>query len=277
MADWKSKLAETLGYIREHSGLLPSVGVILGSGLGSCLPNVNEEASFHFSELPHFPRPRHGGVEGHQGKLVLGRALGRNLAVMRGRVHYYEGHPIQDVAYPVRVLHGLGVEALIVTNACGAVNSGFSPGDIMVIRDHINLMGVNPLVGEAVPDGAERFPDMTQCYDEDYMDLVQRAAEGLEMELREGVLAAFSGPNYETPAEIGMARTAGADAVTMSTVPEVMVARQLGMRVLGLSCVTNMAAGVSGRPLEHGDVLRVAGEAADKLDTLLSLVIPHLP
>lgn len=250
------------------------MGIILGSGLGSCLSDLVEERSFLFSELPHFPRPT---VEGHEGRLVLGRAFNRNVAVMRGRVHFYEGYPMEEVVYPIRLLHGLGIEALVVTNACGAVNVGFSPGDIMVIKDHINFMGVNPLVGEEAPEGAERFPDMTRCYHEEYIGLAEDAALELNIELREGVLMAFSGPNYETPAEIRMARAMGADAATMSTVPEVMVANQLGMRVLGLSCVTNMAAGVLRAPLEHREVLRVAGESGKKLDLLFSVVIPHLP
>ncbi len=274
MANWPEKLSETLSYIRERSGLIPSLGIVLGSGLGSCLPDIREENSFLFSELPHFARPT---VAGHQGRLVLGRAFNRDIALMRGRVHYYEGHPLEDVVYPVRLLKGLGAEALVVTNACGAVNESFSPGDIMVIKDHINFMGVNPLAGQAVPEGAERFPDMTHCYDEEYIRLTRNAAQVLDMVLREGVLMAFNGPNYETPAEIIMASNMGADAVTMSTVPEVIVARQLEMGILGLSCITNMAAGILEIPLKHEDVLRVAGEAARKLDSLISTVIPHLP
>lgn len=274
MANWPENLSETLSYIRERSGLIPSLGIVLGSGLGSCLPDIREENSFPFSELPHFARPT---VAGHQGRLVLGRAFNRDIALMRGRVHYYEGHPLEDVVYSVRLLKGLGAEALVVTNACGAVNESFSPGDIMVIKDHINFMGVNPLAGQAVPEGAERFPDMTHCYDEEYIRLTRNVAQVLDMVLREGVLMAFNGPNYETPAEIIMARNMGADAVTMSTVPEVIVARQLEMRILGLSCITNMAAGILETPLKHEDVLRVAGEAARKLDSLISTVIPHLP
>ncbi len=274
MTDWREKLPQTLNCIRERTGLMPSLGVILGSGLGSCLSDLKEESSFLFRDLPHFPQPT---VEGHEGKLVLGRAFNRNMAVMRGRVHIYEGRSPEEVVYPVRVLHELGVEALIITNACEAVNESFSPGDIMLIRDHINFMGINPLMGQAAPEDAARFPDMTHCYDREYIPLAEEAARGRDIPLREGVLMAFSGPSYETPAEIRMARILGADAVTMSTVPEVIVARQLGIRVLGLSCVTNMAAGVLETPLEHRRVLQAAGETAGKIDSLLSLLIPHMP
>jgi purine-nucleoside phosphorylase len=274
MTDWRENLQETLSFIRARSGLIPSIGVILGSGLGSCLSGMAVESSFSYSDMPYFPAPT---VEGHLGKLVLGRTFNRNMAVMRGRIHYYEGRPIEDVVYPVRIMQALGVEAVIVTNASGAVNSDYSPGDIMLICDHINYMGVNPLIGQAVPEGTERFTDMTGCYDAEYIRLVEQVSSEAGIRLRKGIIMAFSGPNYETAAEIAMARVIGADAVTMSTVPEVMVARQLGVKVLGLSCVTNHAAGVSEVPVEHSQVLQVAGAAAEKLDTLFSLILPYLP
>jgi purine-nucleoside phosphorylase len=245
-------------------GRTPSIGIILGSGLGDFVSRVSG-IEVPFSSLPGFPRPT---VQGHSGLFKVGMSV----VVMAGRVHYYEGHPIDDVVLPTFILHRLGVRTLIVTNAAGGVNRGYTPGDLVLIRDHINLMGVHPLRGPN-PGPGPRFPDMTSAYDP---GLRQQAQAASPQPLAEGVYAAFSGPSYETPAEIRMLAAIGADLVGMSTVPEVIAAGYLDMKVLGISCVTNMAAGILDQPLNHAEVIERGKEAGPRFIRLLSDLVPRL-
>jgi purine-nucleoside phosphorylase len=248
------RLDEAAAFVRARSPLHPTLGVVLGSGLGAFADALEEATTLPFPRIPHFPTST---VAGHGGALVVGKCAGVPVAAMKGRVHFYEGYELDDVVFPVRVLGRLGVRTLVVTNAAGAIHPSFRPGDLMVLSDHINLLG-NPLRGPNEESLGPRFPDMSEVYDPRLRAAVLRAAAAAGATLREGVYVAVKGPSYETPAEIRMARTLGADAVGMSTVPEVLAARHMGMRVLGLSCLTNMAAGVSDGPLDHGDVLAVA-------------------
>jgi purine-nucleoside phosphorylase len=258
------KLDAAWGVLAAHSRRTPRTAVILGSGLGDFAARVaGDEVPFH--SLPGFPVPT---VKGHSGRFMIGDSV----AVMAGRIHYYEGHPIQDVVLPVFLLHRMGVRTLIVTNAAGGVNRSFAVGELVLIRDHINLMGVNPLRGPN-PGQGPRFPDMSAAYDPKLRELARAVSGG---KMQEGVYAAFPGPSYETPAEIRMIETIGADLVGMSTVPEVIAASYLGMRVLGISCVTNMAAGILPQPLDHAEVIRAGKEAGPRFIELLSGILARL-
>jgi purine-nucleoside phosphorylase len=242
----------------------PRIGVVLGSGLGAFAARVDGD-EVPFRALPGFPVPT---VPGHSGRFIVGDSV----AVMAGRVHYYEGHPIQDVVLPIFLLHRLGVRTLVVTNAAGAVNLQFTVGELVLIRDQVNLMGVNPLRGPNPGEGP-RFPDMSSAYTPQLRELARSVSED---PLKEGVYAAFPGPSYETPAEIRMLAAIGVDLVGMSTVPEVIAASYLGMRVLGLSCVTNMAAGILAQPLAHEEVIRAGRQAEPRFVRLLSAVLDRL-
>jgi purine-nucleoside phosphorylase len=258
------KLDAAWGVLAAHTRLTPRTAVILGSGLGDFASRVAGD-EVPFQTLPGFPVPT---VKGHSGRFTIGA----NVAVMAGRIHFYEGHPIQDVVLPVFLLHRLGVRTLIVTNAAGGVNRAFSVGELVLICDHINLMGVNPLRGPN-PGQGPRFPDMSTSYDAGLRGIA-RAVSGRDM--KEGVYAAFPGPSYETPAEIRMLERIGADLVGMSTVPEVIAASYLGMRVLGISCVTNMAAGILPQPLDHAEVIRAGKEAGPRFVELLGGILARL-
>ncbi len=263
-AELARKLDAAWGVLAAHTKRTPRIGVVLGSGLGDFVSRVEgDDVPFHI--LPGFPVPT---VPGHSGKF----RVGDRTVIMAGRVHYYEGHPIQDVVLPVFLLHRLGVRTLIVTNAAGAVNRTFKVGDLVLIRDHINLQGVNPLRGPNPGDGP-RFPDMSTAYDPKLRELAQSSSE---IRLNEGIYAAFPGPSYETPAEVRMAGILGADLVGMSTVPEVTAASYLGMRVLGISCVTNMAAGILPQPLSHAEVIEAGKLAGPRFVRLLSGVLDRL-
>lgn len=253
------------------------VAIVLGSGLGAFadeLANGAGAAVFSYEDVPGFARST---VEGHAGRLVIGHVGSIAVACMQGRFHYYEGYELDDVTFPIRVLAALGVKSLVLTNAAGGVNAGFAPGTLMLITDHLNLMGVNPLRGGNDERLGVRFPDMTNLYDAEFRSIAQREAEDIKLTLREGVYAGLSGPSYETPAEIRMLRGFGADAVGMSTVPEAIVARHSGMRVLGISCITNAAAGVSDQPINHQEVIetgaRVRGEFTELLRRVLGKLI----
>jgi purine-nucleoside phosphorylase len=250
--------------LSAHHRLSPSIGLILGSGLGEFARKATG-AEVPFSDIPGFPRPT---VAGHSGLIKLGASV----AVMAGRIHYYEGHPIDDVVLPVFLLHRFGVRTLIVTNAAGGVNRDFAPGDLVLITDHVNLMGVNPLRGPD-PGFGPRFPDMSSTYAPELRAMAHAVSP---RPLREGVYAGFAGPSYETPAEIRMAAAIGADLVGMSTVPEVIAAAYLGIRVLGISCVTNMAAGILPQPLDHAEVIARGKEAGPRFIDLLERVIKGL-
>jgi purine-nucleoside phosphorylase len=247
------KTEKAVRHILKVTKARPSLGVILGSGLGALAEKVTGKVTLPYSAIPNFPVTT---VEGHKGNLVLGTISGAPVALMQGRFHFYEGRTMVEVVFPVEVFYGLGVNTLVVTNAAGGIRDDLNPGDIMLITDHINLMGTNPLVGLAeVFKGGERFVDMTGAYDKGLARTAKLAAQKSGIVLKEGVLAALTGPSYETPAEVRMLRALGADAVCMSTVPEVIMARYLGMKVLGLSLIANSAAGICEKGLTHEEVL----------------------
>lgn len=250
------RLAEAKQYILEKiGGCMPEMAIILGSGLGSFAARVEEKTVIPYQEIPHFPVST---VEGHAGQFVFGKVSGKPVMVMQGRFHYYEGYEMSDVVFPVRVMQGLGVTELIVTNAAGGINPAFRPGDLVLIKDHINLMGENPLRGANLAGLGPRFPDLSEAYHPEWRQKALHVAREIGITPQEGVYCAFGGPNYETPAEIRFARTIGADMVGMSTVPEVVVANHGGMRVLGISCITNMAAGILPQKLSHAEVMETA-------------------
>jgi purine-nucleoside phosphorylase len=268
-----SKIRETVEFIRGRCSQKPALGFIFGSGLGACADLLADRVAIPFSDLPNFPLTK---VVGHPGHLIIGNAEGIPSIALQGRVHLYEGFSIADVVFPIRVLGCLGIRQLIVTNAAGGVNRTFNPGDLMLITDHINFTGTNPLIGANIDELGPRFPDMSEAYDSGMRKIALEAAKLKDIPLREGVYIAFSGPNYETPAEVRMCRELGADAVGMSTVPEVVVARHMGIQVLGISCVTNMAAGILPQTLTHRDVLDTAELAQGKLRILLQAIIGGL-
>lgn len=249
------------------------IGVILGSGLGAYADRLEDATRLPYAEIPGFPRST---VAGHAGMWCAGTLHGKRVAMMQGRFHYYEGYSMKDVTLPVRVMQRLGVGTLIVTNACGGVNKSFAPGDLMVISDVFGLTGQNPLIGPNLDAFGPRFPDMSCAFDPTLRHLAHESAKELGFSLREGVYAQMTGPSYETPAEIRMLRTLGADAVGMSTVPEVIVARHSGMRVLGIACVTNMAAGILDQPLDHREVTETAERVKDRFTALLDAVIEQM-
>jgi purine-nucleoside phosphorylase len=253
--------------IRARSGAgEPSVGLVLGSGLGGLAKSIQKGTRIPFAEIPGFPAAT---VAGHDGALILGELGGRLVAALSGRFHMYEGHSAALAGFPVRVLHALGARQLFVSNAAGGISSRLAVGDLMMICDHLNLMGANPLVG-AADAGEVRFPDMTDAYDPGLRRALRTTAEKLGIVLREGVYAGLLGPSYETPAEVKMLRGLGADAVGMSTVPEVIVARALGMRVAGISCITNAAAGVTGAALSHAEVLETTSRVSAAFERLVT-------
>jgi len=249
------------------------IGVILGSGLGEYIQALQQSKVLPYADIPGFPAST---VVGHAGEWHTGLLHGKRVAMMRGRFHYYEGYSLQDVTLPVRVMQALGVQTLIITNAAGGINAGFSPGDLMVISDCINMTGVSPLFGPNVDAFGPRFPDMSKAFDPELRALARECATVNGVTLREGVYAQMPGPSYETPAEIRMLRLLGADAVGMSTVPEVIVARHGGQRVLGISCITNMAAGILDQPLNHEEVMETGEKAKDSFRALLDAVIAKL-
>ncbi len=264
------QICEAADAIRSRISGTPCIGVVLGSGLGEYADRFPSPTILPYEEIPHFPKST---VPGHKGRLVFQEIQGRLVMAMQGRFHYYEGNSMEAVTFPIRVMGQLGVRHLILTNAAGGVNTGFEAGDLMLITDHINYMGVNPLRGPHQPEFGERFPDMSHVYHPDDARVFEAVAQQRGIRLRKGVYMAFSGPSYETPAEVRMARTLGADAVGMSTVPEAIVATQMGMRVSGVSCVTNLAAGIEGAKLDHADVMAAANQAKDRFIALIDGVI----
>lgn len=257
----------------RQRGETPRVGVILGSGAGGVIQDLRDAVRTPYEMIPYFPMTT---VAGHAGEWVCARVGECPVAFMSGRFHLYEGNSPWDVIRPVRVMRALGVQTLVVTNAAGGINLAFAPGDIMAITDHINFCGTNPLVGPNLPDFGLRFPDMTHAYDRALIDLVRQCADGQNTPLREGVYIQVMGPSFETPAEIRMMRTMGADAVGMSTVPEVIAASHCGMRVLGLSLISNSAAGVTGKPLSHEEVNETAAQASARFSALLLAILARL-
>ncbi len=256
--------------ILTKSKYKPEIGLVLGSGLGSLGDEIEDAEIYEYKDIPNFPVST---AEGHAGRLIMGKLQGKVVVCMQGRFHYYEGYTIQQVTFPIRVMKKLGVEVLIVTNAAGAVNQSFHPGSLMIITDHINLSGNNPLIGKNLEDFGVRFPDMSEAYDKKLREKALSAGSKLGIAMEQGVYACFTGPTYETPAEIRMARTLGADAVGMSTVPEVIVAVHSGMKVLGISCMTNMAAGILDQPLCHEEVLETSQRVKDQFIQLMKNIV----
>ena len=271
--DYYDKVREASDAIRARVPQVPQIAVVLGSGLGDFANTLVDGVSMPYGQLPHWPASR---VIGHEGRLVVGSVRGRTVVALAGRCHLYEGHDAQTVTFAVRALGVLGTKTLIITNAAGGVNTGFSQGALMVIDDHINLMGVNPLLGPNDDRFGPRFPDMTEVYSSRLRRIADLAGKDLNLLLPHGVYVGLLGPSYETPAEIRYLRTIGADAVGMSTVPEALVARHMGIDVLGISCITNMAAGVLPRPLNHADVMETARRIRGQFIALLEGIIGQL-
>ncbi len=251
----------------------PTIGLILGSGLGSLVDEITESIVIPYCDIPYFAKSK---AIGHANELVIGKLKGKIVIAMKGRFHYYEGYSLDDVTFPVRVMKELGVTHLIITNACGAINTNFKPGDLMLITDHINLVGTNPLIGENNDDLGPRFPDLSNVYDKDLRELVLNVANKNQIPLQQGIYAWWSGPTYETPAEVRMIRILGADAVGMSTVPEAIVAAHSGLKVIGISCLTNMACGILDKPLCHEEVIEVANRVKSKFTHLIQSILNNL-
>lgn len=267
------KIHAAAEYLRGRIGQMPEIGMVLGSGLGDFADTLENPMRIPFAEIPGFPVPT---VSGHAGALVFGRKRGRDVAVLQGRIHFYEGLPQSEITIPVRVQAALGVKTLILTNACGGVNTAFRPGDLMLISDHINYSFANPLIGPNLDEFGPRFPDVSDVYTASLRTQIRAAARDAGIPLQEGVYMMFTGPNYETPAEVRMARIVGADAVGMSTVPEALVAAHSGVQVVGISCITNMAAGVLDRKLDHSEVVETAARVHDTFHRLLGIVLDTL-
>ena len=263
---YKEKVYSAVEFLRTKLSEVPKIAMVLGSGLGSFADEIRDAVNIPYEEIPFWPKST---VPGHAGRLVLGHVGNNYVIALNGRVHYYEGYSMDEVTFPVRVCGLLGVRTLVLTNASGGINYGLKPGDLVLIYDHINFMGTNPLRSQDGDFFEPRFPDMTFIYDSKLMDLCEHIAQENGILLKRGLYIAFSGPSFETPAEIRMSRLLGADVVGMSTVPEAMAARQMGMRVCAISCVANYAAGMEGRPLTHEEVLEEMGKAAGKLATIL--------
>lgn len=269
----EQRIRDAVQFIEEEIPYSPEAGLILGSGLGVLADAMEDVTVIHYEEIPHFPVST---VEGHAGELLIGTIQGKKTVLMKGRFHLYEGYDVAAVAFPVRVMKALGVRSLLVTNAAGGINAAFAPGDLMLIRDHINFMFRNPLIGRNDKTLGVRFPDMSEAYSASLRAIAEKAAAELGLRLQEGVYAGMLGPSYETPAEIRMLRKIGADAVGMSTVPEVIAARHAGLQVLGISCITNMAAGMLGQSLSHAEVMETAERVKGSFLRLVSAIIPKL-
>lgn len=267
------RILESKEFIEKKLVKKPSVGLILGSGLGVLGEEVEDKIEIEYSQIPNFPVST---VEGHKSRFVFGELEGSNVAVMQGRFHFYEGYSMREIAFPIWVMKTLGIEKLIVTNAAGGINTSFNAGDLMIIKDHINFMGTNPLIGENIDCFGPRFPDMSNAYSMRMINIAKKCSEKQGIKSQEGVYISFSGPAYETPAEIRAARILGADAVGMSTVPEVIAANHAKMEVLGISCITNMAAGVLDKPLSHEEVMSTAEAVKDKFIKLVKSIIKYV-
>lgn len=268
-----SKIKNASDFIKSKTKYTPELGLILGSGLGAIADKIENAEYYPYESLPNFPVST---VSGHAGRLVIGTFQGKQVVAMQGRFHFYEGYEMNDVTFPVRVMKLLGVKTLIVTNAAGAVNTSYKAGDLMLISDHINLSGRNPLIGKNLDEFGTRFPDMSNAYNKDLRTKVRTIAKNLDIKLQEGVYCMFSGPTYETPAEVKMARILGGDAAGMSTAPEVVVANHCGIKVLGVSCMTNMAAGILEQPLTHQEVMETSEMVRETFIKLMTTIIKEI-
>lgn len=273
MDNMYDKVIESTKYIQSKNNSKPKVGVVLGSGLGDLIDVIEEKEYINYEDIPNFPKST---VAGHQGRLVFGKINGVDILAMQGRFHYFEGYSMKEVAYPIFVMKQLGIEQLIVTNACGGINTDFQPGTLMIITDFINLISDNPLIGVNDERFGTRFPDMSEPYKLDLIDKAKNIANEMEIEYKEGIYAGFMGPYYETAAEIRMIKNHGADAVGMSTVPETIAANYLGIDVLGISCITNMATGIQKHKHSHERVVETAQKASVNLSKWVAKIIENM-
>ena len=265
-----TKYQDAVAYIEPKLTEKPTIGLVLGSGLGVLADEIENPVVIPYDEIPGFTKST---VVGHKGQLVIGKLRGKQVVAMQGRFHYYEGHDLEAVVFPIRVMKLLGVETMIITNAAGGINESYGEGNLMLIRDHINLTARNPLIGPNDDEMGTRFPDMSEAYSKDLRNLAKNVAEEQGINLQEGVYVGLLGPSYETPAEIRMLRTLGADAVGMSTVPEVIVARHMNVKVLGISCISNMAAGILEQPLSHEEVMATTERVKSQFLTLVKEIV----
>lgn len=267
------KLEDTKQYLLNIIDEKPQIGLILGSGLGSLADEIENPTIIDYKDIPNFPVST---VEGHAGQLVIGKLMGKQVVAMKGRFHYYEGYSMQQVTFPVRVMKAIGVELLMVTNACGGLNPKLYPGALMVINDHINMTGSNPLIGTNYPELGPRFPDMSSAYDKEFIQLVHKAGNKIDVPTHDGVYLSISGPNYAAKAELRMMQKIGADTIGMSTVPEVIVAKHSGMKVIGISCITDMALPDQLESISHEEVMEVANKTKPKFIKLVKEVISEV-
>lgn len=265
-----AKVMESVKFIKEKISNAPTIGIVLGSGLGDMAEEVLEKVVIKYSDVPNLPKST---VKGHKGQFIFGKVRNKYVMMMQGRFHYYEGNKMEDLSLPIYIMKYLGVQTLIVTNAAGGVNISFKPGDLMIIKDHINFALTNPLIGKNDDEIGPRFPDMSSAYDKELIKTVKKAAADLKIEVKEGVYFMFTGPTYETPAEIKMARILGGDAVGMSTVPEVIAANHCGIKVIGISCITNMAAGILDKPLNHEEVIETSSKVKAEFISLVDEIL----
>ncbi len=273
MSSVLDKINAAKEFIQSKTDMVPEVGIILGSGLGVYADEIQNKTIIPYEDIPGFYKTT---VAGHKGQLIIGEVHGVKVAAMQGRYHTYEGHNLEDVVLPTRVLKFLGCSSLILTNAAGGINPAYKPGDLVLIKDHINMTGRNPLIGPNIDELGERFPDMTRTYNPALQELTISAAKSLGFEIKTGVYCGLLGPTYETPAEIQMLKTIGGDLVGMSTVPEAIAGNHMGLKVAGISCVTNLAAGIGGEELKHEDVKEVAKIAMSKFSNLVSALVDQI-
>ncbi|GAA0723587.1 purine-nucleoside phosphorylase [Clostridium malenominatum] len=267
------RIKESVEFVKSKINITPKIGVILGSGLGDLAEEIEGKVCVKYEDIPNMPKST---VAGHAGQFVFGKLQGKDVVMMQGRIHFYEGHPMEVLALPIHIMKYMGIETLIVTNAAGGVNKEFTPGNLMIIEDHINFAFGNPLIGRNEEEIGPRFPDMSNSYDKDLIKLVENIGRELNTELKKGVYMMFTGPTYETPAEVKMARILGADAVGMSTVSDVIAARHCGLKVLGISCITNMAAGILDQPLCHSEVIETSNRVKSTFTSLIKEIIKQI-
>lgn len=269
----KQEIEETVNFLNSKTAIKPKIGIILGTGLGALAKEIEPDAVISYREIPHFPVST---VEFHEGKLIFGKLSQKSVIAMQGRFHYYEGYTMKQITFPVRVMHRLGVHTLLISNACGGINSKLKPGDIMIIEDHINLLGDNPLIGENDNSLGPRFPDMSEPYSKQLIKLAEAIADKEQIQVHKGVYAAMTGPSLETAAEYRFLRIIGVDAVGMSTIPEVIVAIHSGMQVLGISIVTDACIPEELKPINIAEILRIANQAEPKLTTIMKKVVEKI-
>ncbi|WP_100372582.1 purine-nucleoside phosphorylase [Bacillus sp. FJAT-45037] len=270
MENMLEKIKQSATYLEGKLSTKPEIGLILGSGLGELADEIEDAVKIPYTDIPNFPVST---VEGHAGQLVIGKLNGKDVVAMQGRFHYYEGYSMQDVTFPVRVMKQIGVELMVVTNACGGMNKNFAPGDLMIITDQLNMTGDNPLIGSNFEELGPRFPDMSSAYTPEYVDFVENTAKNLDINVQKGVYAGVTGPTYMSGAELIMLRNVGGDVVGMSTVPEVIVASHANMKVIGISCITDMAIGEDLKGITHEEVVEVANRTKPKFIKLVKEIV----